>query len=48
MLRLATMAATGGMNIATTLMAMAAPVEKNLTTNHARTISPMQVPMSAK
>jgi hypothetical protein len=42
------MAATGGMNIATTLMMMAAVIEKNLTTNQALTMSVRQMPMSRK
>lgn len=47
-LRLPTMAATGGMTMATTLIAIAAPVEKSRTTNQAEMMSRRQVPISTK
>ena len=47
-LRLPTIAATGGMNMATTLITIAAVVEKNRTTNHAEMIRVRQIPISTK
>jgi hypothetical protein len=47
-LRFPTIAATGGITMATMLMAMAIGIEKKRTTNQATTMSAMHVPIKTK